>query len=125
MTQFLIFSLYFNAVVYIAAGIFHFVKPKLYLYIMPPFLPAKTTLNYLSGLAEIVLGAGLLWQSTRLWASYGLIALLISFFAVHIGHLYYEPAAFSKVKYKKALLWGRILLQFVLILWVYAIGKLV
>lgn len=124
MIQFLVFSLYFNAIVYMLAGVMHFVKPKIYLHLMPPFLPAKTILNYLSGLAEIILGAGLLWQTTRQWASYGLIVLLISFFAVHIGHLYYEPTIFSKLKYKKLLLWGRILLQFMLIMWIYAIGKL-
>lgn len=124
MTQFLYFSLYFNAVVYIFAGVVHFVKPKIYIHIMPPFFPAKATLNYLSGLAEIVLGVGLLWQPTRIWASYGLILLLTSFFLVHVGHLFYEPSVLSKIKYKKLLLWGRFLFQFVLIWWVYAIGKL-
>ena len=50
---------YFMAVFYIVAGIGHFVKPKWYLRVMPPFFPSHRTLVILSGVVEILLGIGL------------------------------------------------------------------
>ena len=53
-------SLYIMAVLYILAGANHFVKPKFYLRIMPPYIPWHKAMIYISGAAEIFLGLLLL-----------------------------------------------------------------
>ena len=45
---------------FIGIGILHFVRPKPFLKIMPPALPWKRELVFLSGAAEIAGGLGLL-----------------------------------------------------------------
>ncbi|HMX59797.1 MAG TPA: DoxX family protein, partial [Chitinophagales bacterium] len=58
-------SLYIMAAFYAGGGINHFVNPKFYLGITPKFFPIPNVLNYVSGVAEIVLAIGLLFASTR------------------------------------------------------------
>jgi len=43
---------------------------------MPKFLPAHDLLIYLSGVAEILLGIGVLFPQTRILALWGLIAMI-------------------------------------------------
>jgi len=45
---------------YVIAGILHFIVPELYVQIIPPVLPAPLALVYLSGVAEIAVGIGVL-----------------------------------------------------------------
>lgn len=120
-------SLYVSVVLYLLAGAYHFINPKVYVKIMPVWFPAKEMLNKLSGLAEIVLAAGLLFPQTRTIAAYGLVALLVSFFAVHIGHLFQPPVIrltrTSSVDFtRKPTYYGlfvRLALQFFLIYWAW------
>ena len=72
------------AMLYVAAGVNHFVHPRTYTGIMPPWLPAHLQLVYLSGIAEIALGILLMPQGTRIWAAWGLIVLLIAVFPANI-----------------------------------------
>ena len=109
-------SLYLMAFLYIAAGVNHFVIPKMYLRIMPPYVPFHKTMVFLSGIAEVLLGVGLLFTLTREWAAWGIILLLIAIF----------PANVEQLKNKKARgklpLWVVILrlpLQLVLIWWAW------
>src|SRR5690606_40680289 len=44
---------------------------------IPAFIPFKTELVYLTGLLEILLGVGLLFQSTRKYAAWLLIVFFI------------------------------------------------
>ena len=120
-------SLYSAALIYFLAGAYHFINPKVYLKIMPAWFPAKEWLNWLSGLAEIVLAVGLLFPQTRTLAAYGLVALLVSFFAVHVGHLFEPPviklSRTSAVDFtRKPTYYGlfvRLALQFFLIYWAW------
>ena len=66
------------AVLFLVAGILHFVLPALYTRIMPPFLPHPRLLVFVSGVCEICGGAGLLFPSTRRFAGVGLVALLFA-----------------------------------------------
>ena len=109
-------ALYFMAFLYIAAGVYHFVKPKFYLYMMPPYLPAHKLMVSLSGVAEIVFGIMLLFPQTRSIAAWGIILMLISFFTIHIYMLTNEAKFF---KISKIFRWIRIPLQFLLIWWAY------
>lgn len=113
-------SLYAMAFLYAGAGINHFVNPKFYLGIMPNFFPIQNVLNQVSGIAEILLAIGLLFVSTRQISAYLIIAMLISFFAVHIAHLFQPP---KMAQGKEWFLYVRIALQFVLIYWAWIVSK--
>jgi uncharacterized membrane protein len=107
--------LYFMSALYILAGAMHFAKPKTYLRIMPPIFPAPLLLVYLSGVAEMVLGAGLLAEELRPWAAWGVIVLLIAVFPANI-YMYQQRARFSAPGWA---LMARLPLQFVLMAWAY------
>ena len=99
---------------FVAAGVYHFVAPRFYLTIMPPFLPWPLALIFISGIAEILGGLGVLMPPLRPLAGWGLIALLI---AVFPANLY---AAFHGVGSTPAwILWARLPFQPVFIAWVY------
>ena len=108
--------LYLMAFAYILAGIMHFIKPKMYMRIMPRYLPGHYTLVLLSGIAEIGLGLGVLLPQTRAIAIYGIIAMLLIFLLVHFYMLSGEKASAGIPKW---ILMARIPLQFVLIYWAY------
>lgn len=57
--------LYVMEVFYAAAGVMHFVAPKVYARVVPPQFPRPVALVYLSGIAEIVFGIDVLVQQTR------------------------------------------------------------
>lgn len=116
MKRFKTISRYGLAFLFVGAGILHFVQPMPYIRIMPPYLPAPRLLVYVSGVAEIVGGLGLLLPATRRWASYGLLILLLAVFpanvymAQHNAELFHLPAW---------AVWGRLPLQAVLLAWVW------
>lgn len=108
-------SLYIQAILYIAAGANHFINPKPYLALMPPYLPAHAQLVVVSGIAEIVLGIGLLFPATRSVSAWGLILLLIAVFPANVF-----MAMSSRFKKIPAWLrWARLPLQGLLIWWAY------
>jgi uncharacterized membrane protein len=107
---------YILGIIMVAAGMFHFVRPQLYIRIMPPYFPAHSTLVLLSGIAEMVLGFMLLNPETQQLAAWGIIIMLLLFLTVHIHMLRNEEAS---MKLPKWVLWLRIPLQFLLIYWVY------
>lgn len=109
-----LFFLYLMSGIYILAGILHFVKPKMYLKIIPPYLPFPIVLNYLAGAFEILLGVGLLFEHTRSAAAFGLILLLLAVFPANI-YMYQHGAK----NFPKWALLLRLPLQFVLIAWAY------
>ncbi|MFN8296147.1 MAG: DoxX family protein [Chitinophagales bacterium] len=113
-------SLYTMAFLYAGAGVNHFVNPKFYLSIMPKFFPAQNLLNQISGITEIVLAIGLLFASTRQISAYLIIAMLISFFAVHIPHLFQPP---KMAQGREWFLYVRLVLQFALIYWALMVSK--
>lgn len=106
--------------IYLIAGVNHFKNPKFYLGIMPSFLPAHQMLNIVSGIAEIVLGIGLLFNASRQVSAYLIIAMLISFFLIHIPHLF-NPPKMAQGKYWFLVL--RIPIQFLLIYWAWIVSR--
>ncbi|MFC4721090.1 MauE/DoxX family redox-associated membrane protein [Geojedonia litorea] len=108
--------LYLMAVLYVLAGIMHFIRPKMYLRIMPRYLPNHKSLVILSGLSEIILGIGLCFEVSKTFAIYGIIAMLIVFLLVHFYMLSSKKAGAGIPKWILIL---RIPLQFVLMYWAY------
>ncbi|MEO8772776.1 MAG: hypothetical protein ABI263_03545 [Gelidibacter sp.] len=109
--------LYLMAVIYIVAGMMHFIKPKIYLRIMPRYLPQHKLLVSLSGIAEIMLGVGLCFSLTKNSAIWGIIAMLIVFLLVHFYMLSSKKAGAGIPQW---LLLLRIPLQFGLMYWAYS-----
>ena len=64
------------AAMYFIAGVMHFVKPKMYMRVMPDYLPKHKQLVYLSGNAEMALALGLCISSLRDIAIYGIKSVL-------------------------------------------------
>ena len=69
---------------FMIAGVNHFVHPTFYDRIVPSSLPAPALLVQISGVCEILGGAGILLQKTRRSAGIGLIALLIAVFPANL-----------------------------------------
>lgn len=103
-------------VLYLVAGLAHFIFPKMYLRIMPRYLPYPKFLVFLSGMAEMVLGLGLCFKVTRNLSAYGIIAMLTLFLTVHFYMLSGKKEAAGIPKWILVL---RIPLQFVLMYWAY------
>ncbi len=109
--------LYVMAGMYILAGIVHFIKPKMYMRIMPRYLPYHKFFVFLSGAVEIVLGIGLCFDVTRRLSIFGIILMLAAFLPVHFYMLSNEKAAAGLPKWALIL---RIPLQFALMYWAYS-----
>ena len=106
-----------------AVGALHFLQPQGFVAIVPTFLPRPLAIVYLSGVIEIVLGAALLFDRTRRWAAYGLIALFIAVFPANINmainHIQLDPAAPIPVW----AMWARLPLQFVFIFLAWLLAR--
>ena len=76
--------LWILAAFYVFGGFNHLMNPDFYLAIMPPELPNPEWLNLLAGLAEIVLGVFVLEPRVRVFAAWGIIALLIAVFPANL-----------------------------------------
>jgi uncharacterized membrane protein len=109
-----------TAAVFILAGILHFVIPTWYADMIPRWMPQPVLLVYLSGVAEIVGGAGLLHPRTRTLAAFGLVVLLVAVFPAHIEMLQQAQGRDVSPLVRGAL-WGRLPLQLVLIWWVWRV----
>jgi uncharacterized membrane protein len=108
------------ALFYLAAGIYHFIRPGFYTKIMPPWLPWHLQLVYISGASEILLSLLLLPVSTRKIAAWGIIVLLIAIFPANIQMMlnYYrnhDPGLWITIV--------RLPLQLVLIRWAWEYTK--
>ena len=106
------------AALFLVTGVLHFVIPRSYEAIVPPFLPARRFLVYLSGACELAGGAGVLVPRTRRAAAVGLVALLAAVFPANVQMLANAVAA-GGPQWQVALLWLRLPLQFVLMWFIW------
>ncbi len=105
------------------AGILHFIGADYYATIVPDWLPAPLLLVYVSGVAEIAGGIGLLIPATRRLAAWGLIALFVAVFPANIHMAVHHINPFGGEPPSAIVLWGRLPLQLVLIWWAYAFTR--
>ena len=106
------FSLIVMGVFYISIGISHFTSPIWYVQIVPPYLPYKLELVYISGLFEILFGVMLLFKKTRFLAGWGLILLLI---AVYPANIYLAQTNGAAMNTTPLIAWGRLPVQFIFV----------
>jgi uncharacterized membrane protein len=102
---------------FVFAGTMHFVIPKVYRRMVPPYIPAHDAAVKISGVAEIAGGVGLMLAPTRRGAGQLLIATLIAVFPANL-HMAMNPDQFSDVPGGETALRARLPLQAVLIAWV-------
>lgn len=116
MTLIKTFTRYVLGALFVAAGINHFLNPAFYLAMMPPYLPWHGELVWLSGIAEIGLGALLLFKRWQVAAAWGLMALSLAVFPANV-HMALHPEQFTQ--FSAIGLWLRLPLQAVVIAWAY------
>ncbi len=102
---------------FVGAGVMHFVIPRAYRRIVPPYVPAPTAVVYVSGVAEIVGGVGLMRPEQRRVAGWWLIATLLAVFPANV-HMALHPDQFPKVPGGATALYARLPVQGVFIAWV-------
>jgi uncharacterized membrane protein len=109
-------------ILFIFAGTLHFVNPGFYIGAMPPYIPWPLGMIDFTGVAEILGGIGVLvpdgfvFRSTRTAAAWGLVALLIAVWPVHIN-MCLHPDQFPTIPLW--LIWTRLPLQIPLIAWAW------
>ena len=104
--------------IFLVGGVMHFLRPRFYLAMMPPWLPAAAALVLVSGVFEILGGIGVLVPATRVIAGWGLIALLFAVFPANVQMLLNARAAHASAS-TMAVLVARLPLQALLVYWVF------
>ena len=111
-----LFSIIIMSIFYVSVGVNHFTIPEWFLQIVPPWLPYKLELVYISGFLEIIFGVMLLIPATRFYAAWGLILLLI---AVYPANIYLAQTNGAAMNTTPLVAWGRLPFQFVFIALAY------
>lgn len=102
-------------------GIGHFAFTKGMTLMIPPMIPLKTEIIYLTGLLEMILGICLLIPRLSVYSGWVLIAFFLLLLPANIyaaiKHIDYQKASFdgNGLSY----LWFRIPLQILFIAWIY------
>jgi uncharacterized membrane protein len=112
--------LYLMSLLYIAAGVYHFVNPRMYLRIMPAYIPFHLPLVYFTGICEILFALLLIPESTRPAGAWLIIILLVVIFPANI------QMAINFKQHHHPALWiaiARLPLQIILIWWAWTYTK--
>ena len=75
-------------VIYFGVGLFHLVRPEVFLPIMPEWVPAPRELVLLTGVWELAGAAGLLWPSPRphYWAGIAMAVYAVAVYPANLKH---------------------------------------
>ena len=107
-----VISVYVMVIFYIIVGIKHFQDPSWFVQIVPPILPYKYELVYISGFFEVLLGILLMIPKFQSIAAKGLMALLI---CVYPANIYLAQTNGVAMGISPLIAWGRLPFQFVFI----------
>ncbi len=120
MRKFKILSLIVLITGYLIAGSNHFLNPKSYIKIIPPYLPFKSMLNIVAGVCELLFAILLIFKRTREFAAWGIIFMLIAFIPVHTKMVRDAPFWLGSFTVTPLIAWVRlVVLQPLLIWWAY------
>lgn len=103
---------------FMGVGVMHFVDTAFFEHIVPPYLPAARWLVWISGVAEILGGLGLLIPQVRRAAGIGLLLLLISVFPANL-HMAINEVMPTTGPVPVWTLWARLPFQLVFAAWVW------
>jgi uncharacterized membrane protein len=107
-------------IVFVGAGLLHFLLPRTYVGMLPRALPAHRELVYVSGAAEMAGGAGLLSSRTRRPAGLWLILTMIAVFPANVN------MAVNAERFRRFppwTLWARLPLQGLIIAWIGHVSR--
>jgi uncharacterized membrane protein len=107
---------------FIVAGSLHFLIPKTYRRIVPPYVPAPTAMVVASGAAEVAGGVGLMLRAPRRFAGWWLVATLIAVFPANV-HMARNAEDYPDVPGGAPALWARLPFQGVFIAWVLSASR--
>ena len=106
------------ALFFVVAGVLHFAYPQAYISVMPPWLGWHAALVFISGVAEVAGGVGVLPVRTRRWAGWGLLALCVAVLPANVQMLH-DGLAAARPAWIIALLLVRLPLQLLLMRWIW------
>ena len=96
---------------FIFTGMLHFLRPRTYEAIMPPYVPAHREMVLASGAAELAGGLGVLVPGLEKPARWGLLALLAAVFPANV-HMAVNPDDIKGLPdIPRWLLWARLPVQ--------------
>ena len=107
-----VISVFVMGIFYVIVGVKHFQDPSWFVQIVPPILPYKYELVYISGFFEVLLGILLMIPRFQSIAAKGLIALLI---CVYPANIYLAQTNGVAMGISPLIAWGRLPFQFVFI----------
>lgn len=105
---------------FVATGVLHFLRPKMYEQIMPDYLPAHRELVYASGVTEAVGGLAVLHPKTRVFGGWLLLLTIIGVYPANV-HMALHPERYPQIP--KAALYARLPLQLPMLLWAWRMIK--
>jgi uncharacterized membrane protein len=103
------------------AGTMHFVIPRSYEAIMPPYVPRHREAVAVSGVAEIAGGLAVIPPRTRRYAGLWLVAVLAAVFPANL-HMALHPDQIEGLDPKRVprwTLWARLPLQPLMMVWAW------
>lgn len=108
---------------FVITGMLHFFFPKIYLKIMPDYVPHHKAMVFWSGVFEVLGGIGIMIPFTKTFAAVGLILLLIAVFPANIDMFRkaYKKRGFTLYTLAALI---RLPIQFWLMYWVFAAAEL-
>lgn len=103
---------------YLIAGINHFLTPDFYFPLIPPFFTKPELVNLIAGIAEVLLGLGILYYPTRSRAAWGIVLMLIAFIPSHWYFIQIGACIEDGLCVSQWIGWGRlVVIHPILILW--------
>jgi len=103
---------------FISTGTLHFLRPKMYEAIMPPYIPAHPEMVAISGAGEIIGGVAALFPRAHPFARPWLIALLVAVFPANVHMAVNADDIKGLPDIPRWLLWARLPVQALFIAWV-------
>jgi len=107
------------AVMFVLIGSMHLAKPEKLTYMIAGILPYAHALVIISGVLEIVFGIGLLFPSTRMYAAWALIVLLILMFPANIHVAVKQLPAPGGLPAAPWYTWSRLAFQPIYCIWIW------
>ena len=118
------FLIYGMGYFYLVAGVNHFVTPDFYLPLIPPFFSNPEFINILSGVAEILLGLGVLYLPTRKRAAWGIFGMLLCFIPSHVYFIQLGSCIEGGLCVPEWVGWVRLMvIHPILLLWSFWVSK--
>jgi uncharacterized membrane protein len=109
------------AAFFVFAGTMHFVRPRAYEAIVPPYVPHHREVVIVSGAAEIAGGLAVVPRASRRLARWWLLALLAAVFPANV-HMAVNPGQIRGLDLGRVppwALWARLPLQPLMMVWVW------